>query len=527
MTMTGKQQYSEKLPRFIPNTVDEETAKWLDECMTSLEARQKTYQTFRDYYDGNHRIRLTARAKKYLQASGYPYAHNLCERVVDSLVDRLEVQSIAVKVQFPKDELPGEKTNLGQRLKEKLKPATAATPPKDDQALELDTEEAHEAREAAAGAIATEWLTQRLEEVGFDELGNIVHHEAATGGDSYPGVYFDDEDQSPSLTYALPDNCVPKYKDGKPLELECIVKARIATIAGLPITLVTIYYADRWENYARSNSAWGQWIDPQTKTHVEPWLHANGKPRGVALGHIRNKNRGRQYGTSELRTALPQQDAINKRMVDADLVSDNQGYQQRWATGIEGSSSTLRNFPGSVWKTANVSARFGYFPAGDVAGVKSLIEMGVQHLAATTATPLHELTTTGTPPSGEAKKTADTPLVKKIKDRILTASGQWKRLFKMMVLMAIDHKLINVPGIENARISIELQWVDPEPRNEKEHWEIQQAKQSSGVSKHTTLLEDGYNPEREEQLRAQETNVQSAALLSAVNAGDEFGDAPA
>jgi hypothetical protein len=503
---------------FIPD-LDLATKDHLDAIVSELDTRRVDYTRCRDYYEGRQRVRLTARAKKYLMRSGLPYAHNLMERVVDTLVDRLEIASVAVRVTFPKDALP-EAPKAGVVL-----PATAASPPAVD--LAADPEKAHEQREADASSIATEWLNTRLADIGFDELSTIVHHEAVTSGDAYPAVTFDHDEGAPCMTYALPDNCVPFYADGDPLELESVAQVTKTTIDHAEWRFVTIYTEDAVTKYAKSAGTWGRWVDTaDNNAWPLPWVNADGTPRGVPYGHLRNKNHGRRYGTSEIRLAIPQQDALNKRMIDLDLISDNQGYQQRWATGIE-NSQTLRNFPGSLWRTANKDARFGFFPPGDLTGVLGAIDTGVQHLAATTATPLHELTTTGTPPSGESKKTADTPLVKKAKNRMMTFGRQWKRLLQMMVQMAIDHGLILIDGIADARIEIDIEWENPEPRNDLEHFQLQLIKQQLGVSQHTTLLEDDYDPDREAEYRAQESTGRTAAMVAAMRAGNDLGGLPA
>lgn len=529
MTTTGEpttEPTTAAEPELIPD-LDQATKDWLDGLKADVEERAGKYATPRRYYDGEHGVRLTKRAKKYLQANGCEqYAHNFCERVVDSMVDRLEISGVVVEVSLPHAEQPA----LGARLRDAMRrmvgrpPATptAATPAEGATVVDDD---AHAEREAAAGQVLTEWLADHLEQIGFDELANIVHHEAVCTGDGYAIPFFD-ADRGPAMTFNVPDCMAPVYRTDDPLTLDYVAKVWATTYAGEPLTRLNVYRNDTVEKYADGGSGWVRWIDAEDAgAWPLPWVNADGTARGVGAGHFRNKNRGRRYGTSELRTAMPQQNAINKRMVDLDHVCDNMGFAQRWATGVADVKS-MRNFAGALWHTSSKDAKFGEFPPGDTSQVLAAAETGVRFLAGTTATPLHTMIDMGDPPSGESLKTAEAPLVGKVEDRQLTFGRVWNRLLRLLLQMALDHGLVRVEGLEGARITVKVQWAKPEARNEKDHWEVQSLKVQAGVSTHTILAEDGYDAEREETLKRGERERQSAALARGLRAGNEDGDAP-
>lgn len=510
--------------RIIVGELTPQTNAWLDQIVTDAKNRVAPYERFERYYDGDHNIKLTHRAKKYLEASGFRYAHNFCERIVDAVTDNLIVSGVTVKVT-------------------PAATATAATPTQSatvsDATTELDVSD-----NADPGAALTAWLEEHLDEIGFDEIATVVHHDAVEKGDGYAQAYYDADNERPEIAYESPKACVPKYRQGRPHQLEYVAKTwedeqpigdGTTTLA---LRRVTVYFADRIEKYVQPDGQkWAKWWDSEDGLENPddadsglrwpvPWVRAatpDAEPdaRGLPVAHFRNKARGKRYGKSELRTALPQQDALNKRMIDLDLVNDSQGYAQRWATGVQ-STAKLKGHAGSIWSTAKDTAKFGQFPAADPKGLLSTIDSAIQHLAGTTATPVHSLLIIGAIPSGEALKTAESPYVRKMRRKQSTFGRNWADILLQVILIAIDHELVKVDGIDDAKITVEVHWESAETRNEKEHWEVQNLKQTAGVSQHTTLQEDGYDGTQERALRAAETQATTAAITAAVNRGDEL-----
>ena len=245
-----------------------------------------------------------------------------------------------------------------------------------------------------------------------------------------------------------------------------------------------------------------------------PWTRNDGvTPRGLAMVHLRNKNRGETRGRSELHKALPQQDALNKRMVDLDLVSDNQGYSQRWATGVT-QTSVLNNHPGAMYRTESESAKFGQFPAADLEPLIKAIEMCVQHISGTTQTPYHLLNLAGGSPSGEALKTAESPLVKKAQDRMQTFTDCWRDIIRLLIRLGVDYGELALSAEDEAAIEIDIAWTSPESRSDESDWKVVGLKQAAGVSQHTTLAEMDYDADREAEMRKTETMSLGDAILT-------------
>src|SRR5690606_7806644 len=68
----------------------------LDAWIADQEARAEKVQLFRDYADGDHRAALTAEMKALLRIgnSDAPFSDNRLDNVIQTVVDRLEVQRI-------------------------------------------------------------------------------------------------------------------------------------------------------------------------------------------------------------------------------------------------------------------------------------------------------------------------------------------------------------------------------------------------------------------------------------------------
>ena len=475
-------------------TIDQDR---LNGFATRIEAQSRQYSMYQSYYDGEHNVQLTKRAAKYLEASGLPYAHNTTDIVCDKLASKLEIESIT----------------FGTSLSDE-----------DDTNSENDK-------------LLNAWFAKVWNDNKGGLVSNIVHKQATRKGDAYGVVWYDPE-RGLRLTYNLPDSALPVYRADDPLQLDCIVKMwnERDALGEVRMNRMNLYYADRIEKYARSttNGVWGSYRDAGETEWPIAWRRPTvegadseitiGRPMGHAMAHFRNKVDGRELGVSEIHKVLPMQDALNKRLVDLDLVSDNQGYQQRYAIGIE-KNSTLRNFPGSLWRTSRKDAKFGAFPPGDLSQILKAIDQQLEQIASLTDTPLHSLTQTKAT-SGESLKQSEAGLIEKVRDRADTYADAWTQLVRVALRMAIDYGLLpeSLAELDDGAVTVAINWKDPESRNEDSYWSTQEAKQRIGVSRNTLLLEAGYDPENERAHRESEQQGMSSGAQSAFNRGDNGDD---
>lgn len=210
--------------------------------------------------------------------------------------------------------------------------------------------------------------------------------------------------------------------------------------------------------------------------HPREVVDANGRPEPWPLPNPLNRvpvvplrNRARLLGEpeSEIHHAIPLQDAVNKFVTDLLLASEFAAFQQRWVTGLEkpvdkdGRDMPIPSGPGTIMWTKNHEAKFGQFPelSGEV-HIKA-VEMMVQHIASQSRTPPHYFYLSGQFPSGESIKSAETGLVAKVRDKMVSFGESLEEAIRMGFMVMDDDR--------GKRMDSETIWHDPESRTESEH----------------------------------------------------------
>ena len=174
-------------------------------------------------------------------------------------------------------------------------------------------------------------------------------------------------------------------------------------------------------------------------------------------------------GQSDLDTAIPLQDAINKQVADMLIASEFVAHPQRYATGVEVPTIEQdgKQLPDPAFEiTTSVSrllvsedpgAKFGQLEGADLAKYVQPISMLLQHLAAQTRTPPHYLLGQIVNASGDALKAAETGLVAKVKRKQIDFGEAWEEAIRLA--LRLQGK---ATGDE---ASIETIWRDPEYRS--------------------------------------------------------------
>lgn len=411
------------------------------------------YAQFERYYDGEHNTKVLDRAKTYLEASGFRYSDNVCDVVVDSMAEKLSVTGFSIA-----------------------------------------SEKAEGETDPLADAMSVVWEQNR----GDEEQGTI-HTEALKKGDAIAIIGWDAAREIPTFEFNRPDKMKIVYDPESPRRMLYAVKvwstceaSSLQNRLGKEIRRMNIYYPDRVEKYftATEDGDWTEWLDESDRgVWPMPWTNQAGEPRGIPVVHFRNKPKGSPYGRSEIRKVIPQQDGLNKQVLDLFEIMDQQGYPQRWAIGTTTDEvSGLTGGPGVLWSMSKETGKFGQFDAAPLEPVVKTIEHTLTRIAGLSRTPVYQLVMTGNAPSGESLKTAEGPFVSKIRDRHKTFGNAWEDVMRLCLgLMAEMGKIEALP----ADLRIIVHWDDPETRNEKEHLESLSLKQELGVSKRTLLRELG------------------------------------
>lgn len=458
--------------------------EWLREQAEMDPERVQGYERYSRYYDGNHRTKLTTRAREYLQACGLPFAENFCEIVVDSFAERMLV------------------TGFGS----------------DDPDL-------------------AEWCSETFwEQARMDAKQGVVHTVTPLKGDGFLiadlGIGRDGR-PTPKLVFNQPDRMKMVYDDDDPDVKAYAVKTWDSSSRGpsnpfgVPVCRMNIYFPDRIEKYFTLESDgrnWARWL-AKDGAWPTPWTRPNGSPRGVAAFHFRHKSRGRQYGRSRLHGTLPQQDAFNKSALDLFMVLDNLGFDRPWVTSdADVSSFTLAI--GELWKFP-ADASVGVLEGADPVGLLKSMEAQLQRIGGRSRTPMHMLWLTGDAPTGEALKTTMEPLTASIVAEQTPYGNEWEDAAAMCATLAVDYKLADLNL--DALGSLSALWDDPTPRNAESEMNVAEAKIRVGVSRRTVVRELGYDPEDEAEQRALEADSAAEAAMKAFSAGrgQQFGGGPA
>ena len=429
-----------------------------------IDDRVARYRLFEDYYQGEQRTRLMARAREYLQASGLCFAENFCETVVDTLANRLKIEAFH-----------------------------------------------HETQDALA-----EWLNGPFAKRNrLGELQTVVHSNTPMLGDGFVFVEFDAAAGIPRLRWNRPHNVKPTYDD-ETGELSLVSKVWATTRIsasnpdGKLIQRLNLYYPDRVEKYyalaSGKGSQWATHEDTEGDSGIA-WLTTtgdqDGEPLGIPVVHFRNRARGRTFGRSDLRGAIPFQDELNKQLLDLFYVMDVQAWPTPWASGIS-DETQLDVAPGNWVRTSNEDARFGTLDAADPGGMLESIDATLRRMSAKTGTPLFDLIK-GTPPSGEALKTSEAGLVARGEDCHEGFGNSWADAAAISTRQMLAFGDPDFGELTDDQVlDIAVMWEPVATRNERDETETFVMQHELGVSRRTILTKLGYDADAEEKQRAEE-----------------------
>ena len=151
---------------------------------------------------------------------------------------------------------------------------------------------------------------------------------------------------------------------------------------------------------------------------------------------------------SEIKGTIPQQDALNKTLLDMMVTSEFQAFNQRV---VETSSNAPEGgwdaSPGEVWQFKPtfdadgkyVPSQFKVFEAADPSTYMRPIEMWLQHMALTSSTPVRYFMQSdrggrGDSPSGDSLLVDDKPLNDKVDDKQDAWGPRWFDVAKLVAM---------------------------------------------------------------------------------------------
>lgn len=407
------------------------------------------YLTAEAYYEGtNSEVFPNQRWYKLLTNAGSDFRFNFARTVVDSVLNRLEIANV-----FGTTDSANEEINKIWETND----------------LVLDADE--------------------------------IHRRALVYGNAYAIVWTDVNGKT-TIDYNSPLNTVVIYDDENPRIKRFGAKLwQSEDSQGKKIAKLNMYYPNRIEKYA----AFGE-IENIVSAASFKLVETIENPWGeVPIFHFRT---AKQYGRPEHADAFGPQDAINKLIVTHMTTVDYQGAPQRYALSGGGNSAEfedfeddaavadnlgkLRNGPGELWYLKGVS-KVGEFSPADHKVFTEPVRDFVRSMASITNTPLHYFEKTGNVPSGEALRTAESPLLKKVEDRQISFGNTWRDMFRFV---------LKVEGIDS---DVQVKWQSVESMDSLDAWEVAVKKRVVGVSLEQVLLEMGYDLEIAQRIVAAES----------------------
>lgn len=418
----------------------------INNALSLIVERRPHYEKAEAYYDGTEQEKfLHKRWNRIFRAEGIDFKFNFTRTVVDSVLNRLEIANIQSTTE--------EANNVLMQIWEQND-------------LLLDQDE--------------------------------IHKRALTYGDCYAIVWPDMNGQV-SIDYNSPLNTVIVYDEENPRIKKYAVKVWESTSPlGLKTLRMNAYYADRIEKYETVGSS--EMIHLSSST-VFNLIEVVENPWGVVpVFHFRTE---KQYGRPEHLDAYGPQDAINKLISTHMYTVDYQGAPQRWALSNGGNDAeyedfqddssrrdnlgTLQNGPGQLWYLKGVD-KVGEFSPADHRAFTEPAKEYIRSMASLTSTPLHYFEKTGNVPSGEALRTAEAPLLKKVHDRQQSFGTAWRDLFRFVL------------EVEGITADVMVKWKQVESIDSLDEWEVAIKKKLVGMPVEQILLELGYDEELARQL---------------------------
>jgi hypothetical protein len=364
-------------------------AAWLARLERRLADQQREVQLYEDYYDGRHRMAFaTHKFRESFGALFKALADNWCPIVVDAAVERLTVEGF----RFGPDEEA------------------------DDEAWDI-------------------W-----QDNGLDAESVMAHTEAVKNGRAYVMVAPAERDSdSPAITVEHPSQCIVEHLPGNR-------RRRVAALKK--------WRAEDEHDYA--NVYLPEYVakfrSKEPRRHLSgvpgrDWVRREDDPGGpnplgvVPLIPLYNNPSMLRGGRSDLATAIPLQDAINKEIADMLVASEFAAFPQRVFMGIEVPTLPGTETPDPAFELkASIArilalegehAKIGEFAAADLGNYVKAIATLLQHLSAQTRTPPHYLLAEMVNISGDALRAAEVGLVARVKRKQIGFGESWEEAMRL------------------------------------------------------------------------------------------------
>lgn len=462
----------------------------LAEALESINEAESDYEEAGRYYAGDVEEKfLTPLARKLLTGSSRDFQINLISRVVDAVLDRLEIGALTAEPITPND----------------------AEAEDGDQADDTDDtgegeSEPEEMTEATRVLNQLFWHDNEL-----DLEAPEIHEKALSLGDAYlfvwPELDTDGKITGVEVYYNSPLSVRVLYDVEKPRRKRLAIKRWQVGAGKERRVRVNLYYPGPpgflVKLISKKETAGTKAAD--FEPHVDEHTDENGVMpfpwdwEELPFFHFRT---ARPYGRPEHWRAYGAQDASTKLIKSMMSAVDFSVFPQRAALAETGAStdddadwgddeaadpqdhqSQMIAHPGGLWILRNIKD-LKEFSAADIDQFLKPLNWVLGGMAAVTGTPMSQfrqlLGAGGQMPSGESQRQDKDSLLKKTNARQLSFASTWRAAAQFALrLLGID-------------ATVTIHWRPPEIIAGKEAWEGVRAQQNAGVPVRQTLLEAGY-----------------------------------
>jgi len=460
--------------------------KTIEQAITNLRLNSERYAKAERYYNGQHDLAFAT--EKFQNTFGTlfrEFALNLCPVICDAIRDKLRVTGFSLE---SGGSVSSPHVSNGSLGGERSLPYGRAT---DTRATDTDTRRI--------------WQSNRM-----GVRAGEIHKEAFICGEAYMMVW-PNEHGAATFYPNKAANMFVAMDESAPGQIAWA--AKVWRTADKHVRL-NLFYPDRIEKYISRKEAEGALPDADgfvpfaemgrrgerekgrrrdtggsPSFPISPSVIPN--PYGVVpVFHFANNADLGAGGRSELESAMPVQDGLNKSVLDMLVAMEFAAYRQRWAAGIEieydADGKPIAPFKAGIenlWISDKPEARFGDFEATELEQFLKVKDSFRVDMASVTGTPLHYfLQHSGDFPSGESLKKAEMRFLAKVRDRQESFGQVWADA--MAFALMIEGK-----GSDTRLIT---EWEDPAPMAEREFLENILLKKQIGLPVEQALLEAGY-----------------------------------
>lgn len=439
-------------PTTMPDGINQDVAV----AYAALAGKLHAYNARFGYYDGDHPIVYTRDAlRDVFRSLDADFHANWCALVIDSVADRINLAGFsAAKVSAQK----------------KLMAAY------NDLDLNLESDDAHRAALICGEAFIVAWK---------DEKGVI-------------DAYYND-----------PRLCHVFYDPERPKRVAWAAKWWVDDDGYRRLTL---YYPDRLEYYisqAKSENV-------TSAASFRPWAEMDRAPNPFGVVPVFHLRPDRRAIRSDLTDVIPLQNGINKLMLDMMVAAEYGAFKQRYIVS-NADVAELKNRPNEVWQIPAAEAgeegtRVGEFSPTDLDNYLKAMDRLANIVGAISRTPKHYFLATGGDPSGEALLSMESPLVKKVRDRIDRFIPTWQQFGAF---------LLSLYGLTVQPADITPVFDDPRTVQPYTQAQTRKIERESGIPLKTLLRREGWTDAELDQLAQDQQAATPAALVPAAAASTE------